>query len=190
MLSLNIRTYISEQYTAKVVVKWNWSGRGWLKYCIGIYSGGLRKPLRKLSRCFDKCSKRAPLYSKTKPLPPRKFYLFMGVRWVFSVTPRPLYPSEITCGIYWTGGWLGGSYNLCGSFGENSFSPAAGRRTTISWFQTFTVRWILIFWFWGFTRCVGWISWRRFGNHCGSHLHWSRVQRINAGRIQKPPDIG
>jgi hypothetical protein len=36
-----------------------------------------------------------------------------------------------------------------------------------SWFQTFTLRWILIFWFWGFTRCVGWISWRRFGTHSG-----------------------
>ena len=39
------------------------------------------------------------------------------------------------------------------------------RLDNISWFRTFTVRWILIFWFWGFTRCVGWISWRRFGNH-------------------------
>ena len=40
------------------------------------------------------------------------------------------------------------------------------------WFQTFTVRWILIFWFWGFTRCVGWVSRRRYGNHCGSpNLH-------------------
>jgi hypothetical protein len=48
------------------------------------------------------------------------------------------------------------------------------------------VRWILIFWFWGFTQCVGWISWRRFGNRCGFHLHWSWVQRINTRRIGNP----
>jgi hypothetical protein len=63
----------------------------------------------------------------------------------------------------------------------------------ISWFQSFTVRWILIIWFWGFTRCVGWTSWRRFG---WTHHQWrwdpqwfpKRRQLVQATHRVEPPN--
>jgi hypothetical protein len=42
----------------------------------------------------------------------------------------------------------------------------------------------------GFYTVCRLISRRRFGNHCGSHLHWSRVQRINVQRIGMLSYIG